>query len=671
MTTTTTSFELLRDEHIAEVNSRARLYRHIKTGAEVLSLENNDENKVFGVTFRTPPADSTGVAHILEHSVLCGSRKYPSKEPFVELIKGSLKTFLNAFTYPDKTCYPVASQNVQDFYNLIDVYLDAVFFPRLVPHVLDQEGWHYELEDINDPLVLKGVVFNEMKGAYSSPDRVLGEYAQQSLFPDTTYGVDSGGHPRHIPDLTFEQFSEFHRTLYHPSNARIYFYGDDDPEQRLHIIEEYLDQFERLEPQSAVTLQPRFSEPRRLTYSYIVDEDEANGKQSMVSVNWMLTETNDPQRELAVDILDYILTGTPAAPLYKALIDSGLGEDLTPTGYSDELRQGMFMAGLKGIAAEDANKVEALILDTLRALADNGLDPNDIEAALNTTEFALREQNTGSFPRGLVVMLRALNTWLHGDDPLAPLAFEQPLASLKQRLARGEKVFENLIRELLLENPHRTTVILNPDPDLARQEAEREQQRLDAARAGMSEADLQAIIANTRELKRRQEAPDSPEALATIPSLKLEDLERQNKTIPVAISERQETTLLYHDLPTNGIFYVDLALNLHVLPQELIPYGELFGRLLREMGTASEDFVSLSQRIGRTTGGIGASAMSSVIPGEQQSAVWLIVRGKATCDHVGDLFAILRDMLLTARLDNRERFKQIVLEEKAGLESSI
>src|SRR4051812_31431278 len=301
--TATKAFELLVDRPIPEVSSTARLYRHRRTGAEVLSLSNGDENKVFGVTFRTPPVDSTGVAHILEHSVLCGSRKYPVKEPFVELLKGSLHTFLNAMTYPDKTVYPVASQNVQDFYNLVDVYLDAVFFPKISEDTFRQEGWHYELDSPEDDLRYKGVVFNEMKGVYSSPESRLGELSQQSLYPDTTYGVDSGGHPAHIPDLTYDQLREFHARLYHPSNARAFFYGDDDPEKRLEILDAYLRQFERVPPKSGVALQRKFSAPRQVKATYAAGPREKDAGKAMVTVNWMLDEAADQSTALALHIL--------------------------------------------------------------------------------------------------------------------------------------------------------------------------------------------------------------------------------------------------------------------------------------------------------------------------------------------------------------------------------
>lgn len=669
--THTHGFELIREQHIPELNTHGRLYRHLQTGAELLSLENDDENKVFGITFRTPPADSTGVAHILEHAVLCGSRKYPLKEPFVELLKGSLKTFLNAFTYPDKTCYPVASQNTRDFYNLIDVYLDAVFYPRLTPHIFQQEGWHYELDQPDAPLMFKGVVFNEMKGAIASPERMLGEYSQRSLFPDSTYGFSSGGDPQHIPDLTYAQLKAFHQTLYHPSNARIFFYGDDDPTTRLQLIHDYLKDFNRLTIASEVKLQPPFTAPKRITHSYVIDPDSSAEKKAMLTVNWVLTETKDPELLLSLQILEHILIATPASPLRKALLDSGLGEDLAASGLNELLRQASFSAGLKGIALSDADRIESLILTTLEHLAETGLDPHTIEAAVNTIEFRLRENNTGAFPRGLALMINALITWLHDGDPFAPLAFAAPLQAIKARLAAGERYFEQLIRQYLVHNPHRTTLILKPDPELGAQQAQTEATRLQQARAAMTPDALQAIIENTRQLKLLQETPDSAEALATIPALQLSDLDRYNKSIPLTVHTLANTPVLYHDLCTNGIIYLDLGLNLHTLPQELLPYVPLFGQALLEMGTEREDFVQLSQRIGRLTGGISPRLLISATHGTSASTAWLFLRSKATPPHAQDLLAILQDILLSVRLDHQERFRQIVLKARAGAEARV
>src|SRR5215472_2608959 len=492
-------FDLLQEQTVAETNSTARFYRHAKTGAELLSLANADENKVFGIAFRTPPHDSTGVAHILEHSVLCGSRKYPVKKPFVELMKGSLSTFLNAFTFPDMTCYPVASQNLQDFYNLIDVYLDAVFFPKIAPETFQQEGWHYEMETLASPLAYKGVVFNEMKGNYSSPDNMLQQFSKSSLYPDTTYGLDSGGDPRRIPDLTYDQFRAFHARYYHPSNARLFFYGDDDPDDRLRRLDDLLRAFDQIKVDSAVGLQPRFGAPRRFTNTYPAGEEAAANK-AMVTINWMLDEVTEVERALAFDVLNYILAGTPASLLYKALIDSGLGEAYTG-GLNSQLRQPSYTVGLKGIDPGDGEKVERLVLDTLGGLAGRGIERSTVEAAMNITEFLLREYNTGSFPRGIVMMLTSLQAWLYDRNSMAPLAFEKPLAAIKTQLKSGERYFEHLIKEHLLENRHRTTVLLKPDPEQGEREAAAERARLDALRARMNEAELLAVVDTTHQLK--------------------------------------------------------------------------------------------------------------------------------------------------------------------------
>jgi Zn-dependent M16 (insulinase) family peptidase len=377
-------FELIEERDIPEINTKGKLFRHIKTGTQLLSMENDDENKCFCITFRTPLEDSTGVAHIMEHSVLLGSEKYPVKEPFIELVKGSLQTFLNAFTFPDKTLYPVASQNLQDFYNLIDVYMESVLNPLLTRHGLEQEGWHYELEDLDGLLTYKGVVFNEMKGAYSDPQDLLGEYNQQALFPDITYKYDTGGHPEHIPDLTYEGYKAFHENFYHPSNSRIYWYGDDPLEERLRRTAEYLKGHDGLEVDSSIPLQKKFANPKRITKPYAVASGEENAK-SYFAVNWLLPEQNDPVTTLGFAILNHILVGTQASPLRKALIDSGLGEDLVGGGLGPYLRQMTFSTGLKGIHSEDASKVETLIEKTLTSLVEDGIDPIQSSSSLGRT----------------------------------------------------------------------------------------------------------------------------------------------------------------------------------------------------------------------------------------------------------------------------------------------
>ncbi|GAB4484262.1 MAG: insulinase family protein [Anaerolineales bacterium] len=665
-------FTLLQERHIPEIASTAKLYRHEKTGARLLSVVNSDENKVFGITFRTPPQTSNGIAHIMEHSVLCGSRKYPVKEPFIELAKSSLNTFLNAMTYPDKTCYPVASTNLKDFYNLVDVYLDAVLYPLIPERTLQQEGWHYEMETPEDPLTFKGVVFNEMKGALSSPDDLLGEISQQSLYPDTPYGLNSGGDPAVIPDLTYAEFKAFHETYYHPSNAYIYFYGDDPEDERLRLLDSWLETFERKEVDSALPLQPLWNEPRRVVHPY--DSGDSPDAKAYIAVNWLMPESTDVQTTLSLSILSHILLATPASPLKKALLDSGLGEDVTG-GYQEELRQGYFSAGLKGVAPENLAKVETVIHETLTTLAENGIDPETVAASLNTIEFRLREQNTGRFPRGLFLMLNALTSWLHDGDPFSGLAFETPLQTVK---SQPKGYFEELIRRHLLENPHRVTVHLMPDPNEGKRRADAETARLEQAKAGMSPEQIETLIAEVAALKKHQETPDSPEALATIPALKISDIDPKAKTIPIEVGELAGAKLLTHNLPTNGLVYLDLGFDLHpLLPvagdkaANLLPFLGLMGRVLLQMGTKTQDYVALTQRIGKSTGGIWPGALISTIRNSRDSALYFFLRGKATLEKSGELLDILRDVLLTAKLDDRERFKQIVLEEKAGAEAGL
>lgn len=662
-------FQVDREVFIEEIKTRAKIYIHGPTGARILSMENDDENKVFGVTFRTPPEDATGLPHILEHSVLCGSRKYPVKEPFVELLKGSLQTFLNAFTYPDKTCYPVASQNHHDFYNLIDVYLDAVFYPKITPWIFKQEGWHYELEKPDDPLTYKGVVYNEMRGAYSSPDRLVVEYSQQSVFPDTPYGLDSGGDPRVIPSLTYERFRAFHETYYHPSNAWFYFYGDDDPQKRLEILHAVLKDFRNRPVDSSVPLQPPFAEPRRVVKTYAAGKDRP--PKAMVTVNWLLVPTEPAETNLALHVLEYILLGMPGSPLRRALIESGLGEDLAGVGLEGELRQMLFSTGLKGVAPENMERVEALVLRVLENLAEEGIPRNTVEAALNTVEFRLRENNTGQYPRGLALMLRALTTWLYDGDPLALVAFEKPLAAVKGKALSGTRFLEDLLARYWVENPHRATLFLEPDVTLEERRKAEEARTLAAVKAALPPQEIQRIIEETKALRTLQETPDPPEALATIPRLHLKDLERENKKIPAEEEHRAGVPVLTHDLFTNGIFYLDLAFDLSGVPAPLLGYLPLFGRALLEMGTDTEDYAALNERISRKTGGIFVQTSTGVCADGKTPGAWLFLRGKALIRQVPDLCALLRDIVTGVRLDRPERFRQILLESKARKEAHL
>lgn len=667
-------FTKVKELEIKEMASVAHVYEHDRTGARVLSIVNDDENKVFGISFRTPPEDSTGVAHILEHSVLCGSDKYPIKEPFVELLKGSLQTFLNALTFPDKTCYPVASANVQDFYNLVDVYLDAVFHPRLTENTLKQEGWHYEMEGMDKPMTYKGVVYNEMKGAYSSPDSLLYEHSQQSLFPDTTYGIDSGGDPTVIPDLTFKQFMRFHKEHYHPSNAYAFFYGDDDPEKRLAILDDVFSQFDRIDVTGTrIPLQERFTEARAVRETYPASERLAKG---MFTVNWLLAETADANLNLALHVLEHILIGLPSSPLKKALMDSGLGDDLAGVGLEADMRQMFFSVGLKGMHPSNAVKVESIIFHTIKELVENGIDAADIEAAINSVEFALRENNTGSYPRGLSLMFQALSTWLYDDDgeegdPLALLPFEEPLNNIKNWVENGDRIFEELLARLFLHNPHRTTVLLEPDQKMGMRIAKKEASRLKKVKESMTDEQLEQVMADAAELARLQAEPDTPEALNTVPRLSVADLPGENRIIPTEERTVSGAPLLFHDLPTNGIAYFDLGFDMSAVPDNLLPYMQIFGRALTECGTSRRSYVDLSQWIARTSGGIWTQPFTAPVRDSADVASRLFLRAKATGDKVGETVDIVSEILTDATLDNKERIGRIVSEARARAEQRL
>jgi Zn-dependent M16 (insulinase) family peptidase len=662
-------FRLVRSVEVPEIASIANIFVHESTGARILSLCNADPNKVFGITFRTPPTDSTGIAHILEHSVLCGSRKYPVKEPFVELLKGSLQTFLNAMTYPDKTCYPVASQNTQDFYNLIDVYLDAVFFPNLCPEVLEQEGWHLDLPALGQKLTIKGVVYNEMKGVYSSPESYIMERAQHSIFPDTLYRFDSGGDPAAITDLNFDAFVEFHRRYYHPSNSWIFFSGNDDPSVRLALLAPYLDAFGPLAVDSRIPRQPLRPGLVRQDFPF----EPQDTPRAMVLRSWLIPEDLGlgcgAETRLALQVLEEALLGMDASPLRRALVESGLGEDVIGCGLELELAQPYFSVGLKGVAEEKCSEVIALVESTLARLAQEGFPDGIVDAALHSVEFELRERNSGMYPQGLVTMLRALSTWLYDGDPLEAVAFAAPLEGLKGRLAAGEPVFSRIIAQALVDNPHGSDVRLVPRPGHAAQVAAEEEARAERLfhGCGLSEAEL---VARTQALRALQETPDRPEDLARIPRLRLGDVERSVRRIPCRRADASGRPLLVHELATSGVCYVDVAVDASPVPWDLVPYLPLWCRLCTEAGTSRQDYASFATRIHRATGGV--SVRPVVLTHEDgQPVVCLMVRAKALEAKVPEMLDLLTEALLDARLDDLQRFRQILLEEKAGLEHAL
>ena len=611
------SFDVISATKVPDFSiEQATLYQHKASGAEVLSLRTQkevDDNKVFGISFRTPPADSTGVAHILEHSVLCGSRKYTSKEPFVALLKGSLQTFLNAMTYPDRTVYPVASRNTKDFYNLVNVYLDAVLFPRAAhdPRILAQEGWHYELDAPDDPLVYKGVVYNEMKGVYSQPESLLYRLIQQSLFPNTTYAVDSGGDPIAIPDLTFDAFSRFHAEHYHPSNSRVFFYGDDEERARLDIIDEYFSAVaSRESANSTVEWTAKQTGLAAVQGQYPVsDSSDPDQGKIYTTTNWIVNdEPMTSFEEMAMAALDHLLLGTSASVLRKTLLDSGLGSDVVGGGFSGELLQGTYSVGMKGVkTAKDAERVHGIMQSCLENLS---LTDNAIAASMNTLEFRIREFNTGGYPKGLLIMLGAMSKWNYGCDPIATLAFEQDLALLKAEAS--PEFFERLARKRLVDNSHRVRVDLLPSTTLEGKMVEAESAKLRDAKAAMSSLEIDEVIEKTAELRALQSKEDSTEDKATIPRLSLSDIERESKfPLRNVTTLRDGSTLITHPaVASSGILYAEACLDISPLDLEKdVPLLPLFLDMLTQTGTSSMDRVAFQEYIGMSTGGVGASVL--------------------------------------------------------------
>ncbi|HUI72547.1 MAG TPA: insulinase family protein, partial [Spirochaetia bacterium] len=557
------AFQVLGRRELPEYRSSALHVRHVGTGCEVLHLATADTENLFAFCFATPPRDDTGVSHITEHSVLSGSRRYPLKEPFSALMKGSLHTFLNALTYPDRTVYPAASCNRADFFNLLDVYGDAVFYPLLRKETFMQEGWR--LEPVNgreDELCYAGIVYNEMKGAYSSPESIVGEWAFRSLFPDTPYRFDSGGDPKSLPSLTLEQAREFQRRYYHPSNCRIFLYGNIPAEETLGTLHErFLSGFTAQTIESSIPSQPRWKEPRRIEKTFPVKPDTPLSGRSSVTMSWLLPGSADPVSILSHELLSEVLVGSAGSPLRKALLDSGLGQDLSPvTGLETDLKELVFGVGLRGTEPDRANQVSEVIVKTLAGLVSRGLERELVESMINRVEFRHREIRGNGSPYALRLMGRALRGWVHGIDPVASLEFDSAMAEVKSLLTRDPRRLEGIIEHELVANPHHVVLVVRPDRDQERREEESEKARVtDAVRQLTPEARA-SLLADARDFRAYQIAPDQPEALALLPSLKRKDLSPDIELIPVKeTSTPSGIPLSLHDIFTNEVAYIDLV----------------------------------------------------------------------------------------------------------------
>ena len=658
-------FRVERIEPVQEVNGTAYMLKHEQSGARLLYIDTEDTNKVFHIAFRTPPHDSTGVAHILEHSVLCGSRKFPLKEPFVELVKGSLNTFLNAMTYSDKTVYPVASKNDADFHNLMDVYLDAVFYPRVAkdPMIVMQEGWHYELESPEDPLTYKGVVYNEMKGVYSSPDSQLDHHKMKLLYPDTTYGHDSGGYPDNITDLTYENFKAFYDSYYHPSNSYIYLYGDMNIEETLAFIDgEYLSNFQAIDVDSSIAMQAPLSEPVVASFPYGIGNDESDKGKAIHSLTYVFPEMSFTQ-SLAFEVLNHALFTSGSAPLKEALVKANIGSDVSGA-YMDGIRQPLFEISVTGSEIEKQAQLQEVVENTLRQLVDAGLDKELLEASLNRIEFILREADFGGRPIGLAYGLRVMDNWLYDNDPLELLHYEEALVNIRKGLSGT--YFEDLIRQSILNNNHKVLVSIYPERGLQERKDAEVKVHLAAVKAKMSPEEIEAIVEQTKRLKLRQEAPDSDEALASIPLLELSDLNPNIEEVERRESKIGNTTVHFVPTFTKGINYVGLYFNLSCLTEDELFYADILSDIIGRINTSERGYEALAKDINMNLGGLSSDITAISKDGKRDEFTPLmIVRAKALHSKLPDLCRLINEVVQKADYSDDRRLTELVQESKA------
>ncbi len=665
------SYELKACEELRGIHGRGYLLRHKKSHARVLVVENDDKNKVFSIGFRTPPSDSTGVPHIMEHSVLCGSANFPAKDPFVELVKGSLNTFLNAMTYPDKTVYPVASCNDKDFQNLIHVYMDAVLYPNIYEHeeIFRQEGWSYRLESAEDKLTYNGVVYNEMKGAFSSPESVLDRVILNTLFPDTSYANESGGDPECIPDLTYEQFLDFHRKYYHPSNSYIYLYGDADMEEKLRWLDEtYLCRFEAVEVDSRIRLQKPFEKMIEKELSYSIASDEPETDNTYLSYNKVIGTSLDRELYLAFQILDYALLSAPGAPLKKELTDAGIGKDIMGS-YDNGIYQPIFSVISKNANPEQKEAFVEIIETVLSRLAKEGIDRKALEAGINYHEFRYREADFGSYPKGLMYGLQMMDSWLYDDEkPFIHVEALDTFEFLKKQLNTG--YFEDLIQTYLLNNPHGAIVTVKPERGrTARMEKELEE-KLEAYKESLSKEEQQNLVDRTHALEAYQSEPDREEDLEKIPVLHREDISRD---IEPVINEEMTVAgvpVIFHEVETNGIGYLDLLFDMSGIEEELLPYVGILQSVLGIIDTNHYEYGELFNEINVHTGGIGTSL--ELYPDvtkvkEKEFRATFEIKGKALYEKLPVVFAMMGEILTESKLTDEKRIKEILAMLKSRL----
>ncbi|MCR5509255.1 MAG: insulinase family protein [Lachnospiraceae bacterium] len=666
-------YEVIKEERLKDLKSDGCILRHKKSGARICLISNDDDNKVFYIGFRTPAKDSTGVQHIMEHSVLCGSEKYPVKDPFVELVKGSLNTFLNAMTYPDKTVYPVASCNDKDFDNIMDIYLDAVFHPNVHdrPEIFKQEGWHYELKGKDAPLTINGVVYNEMKGAFSSPDDTLDREIFNSLFPDTDYSNESGGDPDVIPSLSYEAFLKFHREFYHPSNSYIYLYGDMDMVSKLEYLDrEYLSGYDRIDIDTSIAMQKPFEKPAMLSQKYSVTSEEPVEGNTYLSYNTVIDTSLNRELYLAFQILEYTLLGTPGAVLKQTLLDRGIGKDIQST-YENGILQPYFSVIAKNADASQLDEFKSTIREVLENAVKNGLDKKALRAGINVYEFRYREADFGSYPKGLMYGLQALDSWLYDEsEPFMHIEANDTFAFLRDRIETG--YFEGLINDYLLDNPHSSIVVLEPERGLTAENDRKLEKKLSEHKASLSDEEIEKLIKDTEDLIKYQEEPNTPEELRCIPLLSISDIRKEALPVEYDKADLNGTTVLTHDIFTNGIGYLTLAFDIGSLPERLIPYLGIFRNVFGYVDTENFGYADLTSEINENSGGIASGANSYTDSSDvTKYKLFYEVRAKVLYDRLPFAFDIISEMIRTSDYSNDKRLLEILYMLKSRLQAAM
>lgn len=666
-------YEILDEHRVEDVQSDGFILRHKKSGARIAILSNNDDNKVFYIGFRTPPEDETGVPHIIEHTTLCGSKKFPVKDPFIELAKGSLNTFLNAMTYPDKTVYPVASCNDQDFKNLMDVYLDAVFNPNITKYeeIFKQEGWHYELTGKDDELKINGVVYNEMKGAYSSPDEVLSSQIYRSLFPDNTYSKDSGGNPEYIPKLTYEAYLDFYHKYYHPSNSYIYLYGDMDVVERLEWLDkEYLSLYDYKKVNSEINKQPAFDEIKNVEAQYSITMDDSQENKTYLSYNRVVGDTLDEMLYQAFDVLDYALVSSPGAPVKQALIDAGIGDDVYGS-YDAGILQPVFSFVAKNANASQADEFESIIENTLKEVVKTGINKEALLAGINSSEFKFREADFGQFPKGLLFGLNCLDSWLFDD--MKPFIHLECLGTFaKLRKAVDTDYFEKLIQEYLLDNTHGSSVTVKPKRGLGNEREEALAKELSDYKASLSDEEIKKLIEDTEHLKKYQEEPSSDEDLRKLPMLTRADMKKNAMPFSNIEDELLDVKIVRHDIESNGIDYISFLFDAGDFAQSELGYLGFFTNALGLVSTEKYSYTDLANATNIYTGGISTGTASHPDIKDRNNFVFKFeVKLKVLEKNLDKALELMEQMLLSSDFTDTKRLGELVAQIKARLQANL